>query len=223
LDFQVDQSVAHSFSASTSNLSVRTIVIDLVSPQTLYIGTYQSGVYKSLNGGLSWNASGMARKPIYSLVIDPLDSSHILAGTSGDKGSLFASVDAGSSWLNVNSGLGGRNVYALLFDPNVSSKLYAGTNDGLFIGIDGGNHWVRAGFEGLKVYALAIDRSSSEIVLVGASDGFYFSKDGGITWEQENTGLVNTVVQSITVDELSTKRYLGTDGSGSYRWNVSVP
>ncbi|OGO16903.1 MAG: hypothetical protein A2Z14_01930 [Chloroflexi bacterium RBG_16_48_8] len=222
LDFLVDPSVAYSHSASTTNLSIRAIAIHLGSPLTIYVGTYQDGVYKSLNGGASWSASGMPDKPVYCLTIDPVNPSHIFAGTSGDGGSLMATSNAGASWFSMNSGLTEKNVYALLFDANTANKLYAGTNEGLYISIDGGSLWTRVAFAGLKVYALALDEDLAG-VFAGTSGGFYFSTDGGSIWQQENQGLVNTIVQSISLDELSSKMYLGTDGSGAYRWNTDIP
>lgn len=101
--------------------------------------------------------------------------------------------------------------------------MFAGTNDGLYMSNDGGNQWNNVGFSGLKVYALAINASSSQVIFAGASDGFYYSTNGGNTWQQENTGLINTVVQSLTLDPLSSKKYLGTDGSAGYRWNTNLP
>ncbi len=222
-DFQVDQSMAHSLSASTTNLSIRAISIDPEAPLTVYIGTHQNGVYKSTNGGMSWSASGLVGKPVYSLAIDPANSWHLLAGTSGEEGGLFATTNAGENWFIVNNGIEGKNVYSLVFDPNIANKLYAGTNDGLYVSMDGGFHWSYVDFVGLKVYALAMDEDSPDYVFVGASDGFYFSSDSGSTWHQENQGLVNTIIQSIYLDELSSKQYLGTDGSGAYRRNTVLP
>lgn len=79
------------------------------------------------------------------------------------------------------------------------------------------------GFSGIKIYALASDHDSPNSVYAGTSMGFYYSKDGGSTWQMDNRGLVNTLVQSIALDEIFSKKYLGTDGSGAYRWNSEVP
>jgi photosystem II stability/assembly factor-like uncharacterized protein len=187
------------------------------------MGTLDSGVYKSDNGGETWNTSGLAGKSVYSLLIDPTNTSHIYAGVLGEDGSLLVSYDAGGSWDFKNSGLGGRNVYSLALNRNTLSIVFAGTNDGLYKSSDGGNLWGSVGFSGLKVYELAIDPDSPNIIFAGVSDGFYFSTDGGSTWKQENTGLVNTVIQSLALDPFSSKEFLGTDGSGGYRWNRSPP
>jgi ligand-binding sensor domain-containing protein len=135
----------------------------------------------------------------------------------------MATTNASATWFSANSGLTPRTVYALLFDGNTPNKLYAGTDDGLYISTDGGSHWTRVAFSGLKVYALADNDGSSSLIFAGTSAGFYFSSDGGSAWEQENRGLVNTIVQSISLDALSSKMYLGTDGSGAYRWNTELP
>jgi photosystem II stability/assembly factor-like uncharacterized protein len=220
-NFPIDSHSTESPSASTTSLAVRSIAIDPNAASTVYMGSLENGVYKSENGGESWSSSGLAGKSVYCLTMDPLDTAKIYAGVLGEDGSLWASSNSGASWEARNSGLSGRNVYALVYKPN--SLVLAGTNDGLFMSSDGGNYWSSAGFSGLKVYALAVDPDSPDTIFLGASDGFYFSTDGGTTWQKENSGLVNTVVQSIALDPQSSKTYLGTDGSGAYRWNSRIP
>jgi hypothetical protein len=66
-------------------LPVQALVIDPVTPTTLYAGTAGGGVYKSTDGGASWSAlnNGLADIDVEALAIDPVTPSIIYAGTLG--------------------------------------------------------------------------------------------------------------------------------------------
>jgi hypothetical protein len=78
---------------STYTESIYPLVIDPLTPSTLYAGTDAAGVYKSMDGGDSWTAmnNGLPTyttdgitytESIYTLAIDPLTPSTLYAGTS---------------------------------------------------------------------------------------------------------------------------------------------
>jgi photosystem II stability/assembly factor-like uncharacterized protein len=223
VDPEFDSKIAHLLASGITTLAVRSICIDPTAPSTMYAGSLGEGVYKSENGGESWSPSGLPGKSVYSLQLNPANPSQIFAGVLGEDGSLLMSSDAGISWFFSNSGLDKRNVYAVAINPNAVNEIFIGTNDGLFLSVDGGSHWNAAGFSGLKVYEVVFDPESTGRIYLGASDGFYYSNDGGINWIQENSGLINPIIQSIAVDEQTSKIFLGTDGSGGFRWNDQLP
>ena len=91
-----------------TNTDIRAIAIDPNSPGTLYAGTWGGGVFKSTDSGDNWveKNSGF---PIHrfghfvsSLVVDPLSSNNLYAGT---KRGIFKSSDGGSTWIEKNFGL----------------------------------------------------------------------------------------------------------------------
>ena len=90
-----------------------TLAIDPMVPQTLYAGTGQGGVFKSTNGGRTWNSinTGLPKYinpglPNYyevsSLAIDPTTSQTIYASTGG--AGIFKSINGGSDWSPINMG-----------------------------------------------------------------------------------------------------------------------
>ena len=54
-----------------------------MSPSTLYAGVYAGGVFKSIDGGATWNdlSEGLTTTRIQALVIDPDDPRTLYAGT----------------------------------------------------------------------------------------------------------------------------------------------
>jgi photosystem II stability/assembly factor-like uncharacterized protein len=111
-------------------------VVDPQNPDTLYAaGAFgdpgRDGVFKSSDGGASWNAinSGLpARSGVHVLAIDPQNSRTVYAGSSGS--GVFKSVDGGEGWSAVNSGLTTLSVNSLAIDPQDSSTVYAATAGG---------------------------------------------------------------------------------------------
>ena len=75
------------------------LVIHPSDPNTLYAGT-GGGVYKSTNGGMSWDfaSSGWASLSVYSLAIHPTVAETIYSATG--KG-LFMSADGVRKWSRV--------------------------------------------------------------------------------------------------------------------------
>lgn len=100
------------------------IVVDLVTPSTVYVGT-SGGVYKSMDSGSTW-IKPKASFDVSCLRIHPSFPQKVFAG--GEDGVYF-SDDGGSNWAEINKGLFIKDVDCL--DINAaSSELFAGTNGG---------------------------------------------------------------------------------------------
>ena len=90
----------------------------------------------------SWNAAnGLPYAQVNTLVIDPLTSGTLYAGTYYG---VFKSVDGGVSWNAVNTGLTNDFITALAIDPQMPATLYAGTGVGVFKERGWGENWIAA-------------------------------------------------------------------------------
>jgi photosystem II stability/assembly factor-like uncharacterized protein len=71
------------------SVSVRDLALDRARPATLYAATSQ-GVYLSDDGGEHWSplSSGLTKRNIWTISLDPFDPATLYAGTEGD-GGLF--------------------------------------------------------------------------------------------------------------------------------------
>jgi hypothetical protein len=89
----------------------RAIIIDPVTPNTMYAAGVAGGVWKSTDGGASWVALDdfMANIAVCSLAFEPGNSNVIYAGTgegffNGDRvqgAGIFKSTDAGATWTRL--------------------------------------------------------------------------------------------------------------------------
>jgi len=126
------------------SLETNVLIVDPNDSETLYLGTDDDGVYKSINGGDSWkklNVSSLSKSfGVGDIVVDPQNSDNIYIGTVdyfrlsenrgvlGDFG-IYKSTDGGTTWEEFNSGLKHLGVFSLEISEE-NRILYAGTRAG---------------------------------------------------------------------------------------------
>lgn len=123
--------------------------------------------------------------------------------------------------------IAGKFVYWLVEDPTASSTLYAGTTDGLYKSIDGGDSWTESdtGIPSLPfILELAIDPEVPTTLYAATntlSVGAYKSVDGGAHWAPSGTGLTispNGGFQALAVDPHDSKvAYAGAYATGLFK------
>ena len=200
---------------------VRSLAIDPVNPNTVYVGTSANGVFKSTNAGGTWSAvsDGLtASAPVSALAIDPTNPTIVYAASTG----VLKSASGGEKWSPVTSGLPlNVSVLALAMDPSASSTLYAGTTAGLFKTINAGSSWSAIDVDPsvAEVDAVAIDPTNPSTVYVGAR-GVFKSTNGGASWSSASAGLPAALpaIQVLAIDPSTPSTlYAGTFGNGMYR------
>jgi hypothetical protein len=214
--------------------TVLAIAIDPITPSNIYAGTYNGGVYKSMNGGGSWSHSnsGLTDNWVPALAIDPLTPATIYAGAGG----VYKSTNGGESWSNTGPKY--HAILALAIDPAAPATIYAGTNnDGVYKNINGGTNWSWTGPTIAGINALAIDPFTPSTVYAGGG-GVYKSTDNGNSWTPSNNGLFGPTcapsVKSLVIDPVTPSTiYAGgtscgvfksTNGGGSWsQINTGLP
>jgi photosystem II stability/assembly factor-like uncharacterized protein len=216
-----------------TNLMINSLAVDALHPSTLYAGTYRSGVFKSTDGGLTWapvNNGIAAGAIVYTLAVDPENSSRVYAGTRiykdealpPWKGILYKSEDGGNSWRAV----------LLPRDPNI---LLAATHEhGAYLSRDYGRTWSPAntGVDDLSGRAVLFDpryRNPSVAYMgVWHRTGFYKSTNDVVTWNL--LAYPNVKVYSMALDPQAPENvYAATfsnhgvlkSGNGGQSWAVT--
>jgi tetratricopeptide (TPR) repeat protein/photosystem II stability/assembly factor-like uncharacterized protein len=175
------------------------IVIDSKDPGVLYVGTQNAGVYKSIDGGLSWQPmqNGLGRAVIKSLVIDPQNPDVLYAGTS--LGGVYTSIDKANSWFAVNNGIdtwGWEWVSIVILDPTNSQHLYYTHSDSVYESTNGGANWSKV-WRGRSgdgrcpgtIVSLVVNPLNPKLLFAAdwgselcTPGGIYQSDDGGTSW-----------------------------------------
>ena len=200
-------------------LSPRAIALDRRDPEVLYVGTYEMGVYKSADGGRSWEraSAGIGNPRIRDLVIDPHDGRIVYAGTDG--GGVYRTADGGKTWSERNRGLIDKTLRCLIADPDKSGILYAGTWHGVYRTDDGAATW-QANPDGLydiDIRALAVDPTDTRVLYAAADPGgVYRSADRGWTWTASNVPLLQRIL-ALAVHPTRPERVFAGTTKGVFR------
>ena len=214
----------------------------------LWSDSEERGVYKSSDGGESWDKILYINSSTGSadLTLDPNNSNVIYASmwefrrgpwffeSGGDSSALYKSSDGGESWKKIHNGfpegkLGRLAVAVAKTNSNILYTVIEAENDedkGLYKSFDGGESWEQLNNDfGITVRPfyfsrIVVDPKNEDIVVKAGLYGS-ISKDGGKTFQ--NLGLMHADIHDIVFDiNNSDILYVGTDG-GVYRsWDKGV-
>lgn len=197
-------------------------------PQHLYLGTTNSWLYESLDGGLSWHR--LAKLDSFDdlildqIVVDQADPATVyVAAWRLDQtgGGLWVSHNGGRSW-SVVKGLRGQSIRAFAQAPSNPRMLFAGTLTGVFRSSDAGASWKLISPPGSReiheVESLAIDPANPEVIYAGTWHLPWKTTNGGKTWRNIKNGVIDdSDVFSIIIDPERPKIVFASACSGIYK------
>jgi len=167
--------------------NTQALVVTRGQPSVVYAGLLH-GVFKSVDGGLSWRRVSQAISPqILSLAGDPADPRTLYAGTTPNAdtplGGVFKTSDGGRTWRHLP--LGNQSVAALAISPAERATVWAGTNAGLYVSRDAGASW--SPVEGVPrsfIWTVAAHPSRSGTVYASSAGGLFETENGGADWRR---------------------------------------
>jgi len=190
---------------------VQALVFDPTDSAIMYAGTdgqraVAGMLYKSVDGGNRWTATGLRDVDVYSVAIDAQQPKNLYAGTS--KG-VYASSDGGATWSQRNNGLKTTTALAVAIDASGSANrgtpaatgpvLYLGTRQGeVYKSINGGNEWRLVQTLNAPVTSVVVYARRSVTVFATTESGLFSSTDGGETWNQVSGGIWKVNLDGLT-------------------------
>ncbi len=201
-----------------------TVTVDPKNPNVVLAGAMNSLLFQSEDSGASWNLLNLPKRnlsEVTTILIDPADSNHYLAGMiSAEGGGLFESHDGGKVWSSVKD-VRDFGVRALTASASKPSRFIAGTLRGVMLSDDSGKTWTRISdpqnLEMQGITAVAVDTKDPNIIYAGTTHLPWKTMDGGKTWESIHTGMIDdSDVFSIYVDPGTPNDILASACSGIY-------
>ena len=214
--------------------SVKCLAINPINTEILYAGVYYARVFKSIDGGKSWEFKGWGidNPWVFSIALDPFHPNTLYigcAGLEGYYGAIYKSTDGAENWELAMEGIPWRvEIGHLAIDPRDPNTIYAGVgemdplDDAVYKTVDGAKNWVKAdsGLQsevGCTPY-VAVDPLHPYIIYAGTRrEGIFKSVDGAQSWQDFSEGLPENIeIVTLTVAPTTpVKIYAGT-------WNRGV-
>ncbi|OIP58371.1 MAG: hypothetical protein AUK19_03680 [Candidatus Moranbacteria bacterium CG2_30_45_14] len=154
----------------------------------IYVGTVDSGIFKTENGGDQWTPIAFPPKRIYSFILDKNDPDNRMfaSGMVGEWGKIFRTDDGGTTWRDVYTEPGQKiPITALSQHFRERNIIFAGTAAGTVVkSVDSGETWANVGNEiNGTVSDIAFDSTKSLVTyLLVFGQKVYYSSDGGVQW-----------------------------------------
>ena len=197
-------------------------------PDHLYLGTTNSRIYESTDGGSTWRQLSRLGTTddlvVDHIIVDSANTAVVYAAAwalDRPGGGLWVSRDGGRNWTE-SAGLHGQSIRAFVQAPSGPAILIAGTLEGVFRSNDGGDSWTQISPPGSReiheVESLAVDPSNADIVYAGTWHLPWKTSDGGKTWHSIKKGLIDdSDVFSIIIDPDKPQTVYASACSGIYK------
>ncbi len=190
----------------SENTGVSEVWLDPRDPDVMYASAYQrrrhvwtlidggpeSAIYKSTDGGDSWQklSNGLPKGDVgrIGLAVAPSrpDVVYAIIEATGDETGFYRSTDAGATWKKMSGYVSSSPQYyqELFVDPHDADRVYS-MDTFLRVTEDGGAKWERVPIEYKHVddHAMWIDPDFTDHLLVGCDGGIYETWDRGGTWD----------------------------------------
>lgn len=172
------------------------------TPQRAYLAAYESGVWRTDDGGQSWRRlDSYPTDYAHSIAVHPHNPDIIFVGS--EPAAVFSSQDGGLTWQECTGFRqvpessqwefhGGRKAHVR--DLRISTQdpdlIYAAIEvGGVVRSRDGGKTWKQLPGTDTDVHSLHICNSQPATVYAATAVGPYRSDDGGDTWQSIQEGL----------------------------------
>jgi photosystem II stability/assembly factor-like uncharacterized protein len=168
------------------------MVIDPIYTDTVYLATFNRGILKTPDGGYHWQEAGLQDDHIYSVAINPKDSSRLLAGTAGN--GIHRSLYYANDWKVANNGIDNAMTTSILISPSDPDRLFTSIyGAGVFSSPNRGLFWgeMNTGLEDKFIHALVPDPDQPGVIYaLSDTAGLYQNNlEDGKGWVRIGQGL----------------------------------
>lgn len=200
-------------SADIGEAAITHVLLDPKSSKEariLYACAFGKGVYKSVNGGKTWQQknNGIGGNEPFAWRIFLRDKDHALflivnrrteggeIGNAGD-GALYRSDDGAETWKPIALPSGTNGPMCLIYDEENSNRLLLSAwgrstkgkvspdaGGGIFLSKDDGSSWTQVMRKDQHIYDITYDHRNKTYYACGFNGSAYRSEDKGETWSR---------------------------------------
>ena len=174
-----------------------------VARSRAYLAAYEAGVYRTDDGGITWDHLGSyPTEYAHSVLAHPDDGKAVYVGS--EPAEIWRSADCGATWdefdafravpeatqWGFHSPTRDSHVRDLRAAPGSVECLYAGIEvGGMVRSGDGGSSWKQLSGLNDDIHCVNLSANRADRIYVATAVAPYRSDDGGETWEMINHGL----------------------------------
>ena len=224
------------------------VAADPSRPDVVYCGTFDRGLWRSMDAGNSWERVGedIVSDPVTAVAID-------ISGQAGEQGVVYAgtepsavyrSEDGGETWRELGDlrelpsepewsfppKPETHHVRWISPDPNTPERVFVAVEAGALIqSLDGGETWEDRTLDGPRdTHTLSTHRDAPGRLYSAAGDGFMVpgrgyaeSGDAGTNWRRISEGLRHHYLMGLAVDPGDQETIVVSAASGP--WEAHNP
>ena len=179
-----------------------------------WCGTHRGGVFRTDDGGRSWQSVGLEGRLIMAVAASPVERDVVWVGTEPSE--VWRSGGAGTTWEQTSRletlpssfewsfppRPDTHHVRWIACHPREAGRLWVAIEAGALVStIDGGRTWRDRVTGGpWDTHELAVHPDAPETLRVSAGDGYFESHDGGAEWRSPCAGLEVGYLRSVAID-----------------------
>lgn len=184
-----------------NTLPIWALAIDPVDPHIMFAGTRPAALFRSQDGGTTWQKLAVALAEecpnvgiprVTAIAIDPVDHRRVWAGIEVD--GVRRSLDGGDTWETITSGVSDPDIHNVAISAGPQKTVWIITPREVFTTIDDGKTWERLGI-GKQLSlpycrGVVVKPDAPQVIFMGNGEsafggqgGIHRSTDAGQTWE----------------------------------------
>jgi photosystem II stability/assembly factor-like uncharacterized protein len=183
---------------------------------TIYVGYDQ--VYKSTNGGSTWNAiSQVFGGNLNQMKVAPSNSNVIFVSRGS---SLFKTSDGGATNWTSLSGFSG-DINSIAIHPIDANKVAIATTGSqkVYVSDDGGATWnsILLDLPNFSAQALVWEDNGNDGLYLGMNYGVYYTDNTMSVWQPFSINLPNVIISELEINTVTNEIYAATYGRGLWK------
>jgi photosystem II stability/assembly factor-like uncharacterized protein len=208
--------------------TIFTVMESPLQAGTIWAGTDDGVVQLTRDGGKNWsNVTPPTSIMPEWIQINSLEASPFDPGTAyvaatmykwdDNRPYLYRTSDYGKTWKKITNGIPETTFTRVIReDPNKRGLLYAGTETGMYVSFDNGEHWqsFQLNLPIVPITDLAIQKREKELVVATQGRSFWILDDLPLVHQLMDAGGLNSVSETRLFQPKESYRMAGGGGGG---------